>query len=329
MFPKAKGYVPVLLLVLGLSLFNGPTTASAKTQAGQVINPAPTGFTTFESGGSALLPADQSSSGPYGQVYFVRQGDTLFSIARRFGVSVQAILAANPGIRNPNRIFAGQQLIIPPGMPAPQVYLVQRGDTLFRIAFRFGTNVQALLAANPGIRNPNRIFAGQQLIIPTRFGAPYGGYNQPGYGSYNQPGYGGYNQPPYGGYNQPGYGGGYGQQSAPGPQPSAGQVQIVMQNVSFQPQQITVPPGTTVTWVNRDNFAHTVTSGTRGSPSGLFDSGNVAAGGSFSFTFQTPGPYPYFCQIHNGMNGTVVVQTTGQQPMYPPPAPQRPTYGGY
>jgi plastocyanin len=81
-----------------------------------------------------------------------------------------------------------------------------------------------------------------------------------------------------------------------------------MQNTSFQPQQIRVAPGTTVRWVNQDNFAHTVTAGTRDNPSGLFDSGNVSSGGTFSFTFQEPGTYDYFCSIHPGMNGQVVVE---------------------
>ena len=66
MFPKAKVYVSVLLLVLGL--FNGPAPASAKTQARQSTNPALVGSTTFETSESALLPGYQSS-GAYGQVY--------------------------------------------------------------------------------------------------------------------------------------------------------------------------------------------------------------------------------------------------------------------
>jgi len=94
---------------------------------------------------------------------------------------------------------------------------------------------------------------------------------------------------------------------AGGQQPQSG-VQVVMSNNSFQPAQITVPAGTTVTWINQDSTSHTVTAGTRGNPSGLFDSGEVASGGTFSFTFDTPGTYDYFCSVHNGMDGQVVVQ---------------------
>jgi LysM repeat protein len=113
--------------------------------------------------------------------YVIQPGDTLFSIARRFGTSVQALAAANR-IVNPNLIFAGQSLIIPgvddtsgpgdspappppPPSPGGSTYIVQRGDTLFRIAVQHGVTVQALAQAN-GLANPNLIFAGQSLTIP-------------------------------------------------------------------------------------------------------------------------------------------------------------------
>jgi plastocyanin len=84
--------------------------------------------------------------------------------------------------------------------------------------------------------------------------------------------------------------------------------QVVMKNIAFQPSQITVAVGTTVTWVNEDSVTHTVESGTRDNPTGLFNSGDVAGGASFSYTFDQPGTYDYFCRIHPGMNGQVIVQ---------------------
>jgi plastocyanin len=86
------------------------------------------------------------------------------------------------------------------------------------------------------------------------------------------------------------------------------EVQVQMINTTFSPKEITVKAGTKVTWTNSDNTSHTVTSGTRGNPSGLFDSGNVPAGGTFSFVFDTPGTYNYYCTYHQGMDGTVIVQ---------------------
>lgn len=191
-----------------------------------------------------------------------------------------------PPPRRPLYLFPAQQPV--------SYYIVKPGDTLFGIARRFGTPVGALLAANPQIRNPNLIFRGQRLLIPG------------GYAAVGQAGYGG-------AYGNSGshYGGDtYGGQQTTGRPPqmtAAQQNQVVMQNISFQPKEIRVKVGATVTWSNRDGFGHTVTAGTRGSPSGLFDSGNVGSGDTFSFTFQEPGTYNYFCSIHPGMDGVVIV----------------------
>ncbi len=119
--------------------------------------------------------------------YVIQPGDTLFGIARSFGVSVQSIAAAN-NIVNPNLIYAGQTLIIPdstasapappPVEPPPSeappseappstgiTYTIQSGDTLLRIAAIHGVSLQALIQAN-NLPNPNLIFAGQVLSIP-------------------------------------------------------------------------------------------------------------------------------------------------------------------
>jgi LysM repeat protein len=110
--------------------------------------------------------------------YHVQWGDTLTGIARRFNTTVQAIVQLN-NIPNPNLIYAGQELEIPedgqpPPPPAPTptppsggqtTYVVQSGDTLTRIAGRFGTTVALLVQVN-NIPNPNLIYVGQVLIIP-------------------------------------------------------------------------------------------------------------------------------------------------------------------
>jgi len=78
---------------------------------------------------------------------------------------------------------------------------------------------------------------------------------------------------------------------------------VIIKNFSFQPSTLTVSAGTTVTWENQDSAPHTVSSDAQG----LFDSGNLASGEEFSFTFSTPGSYGYHCKIHPGMKGTIVV----------------------
>lgn len=109
-----------------------------------------------------------------GFLYTVQPGDTLFFIGQRFGVSVNAMIAANPQIPDPNLIFPGQVVCVPtaPAPPPPPpfcsgfLYTVQPGDTLFFIAQRFGVSLQALIAANPQITNPSLIFPGQVICIP-------------------------------------------------------------------------------------------------------------------------------------------------------------------
>jgi plastocyanin len=76
----------------------------------------------------------------------------------------------------------------------------------------------------------------------------------------------------------------------------------VLGNRAFSPDTLEVDAGTTVTWTNTDSVAHTSTSNATG-----WDSGIISPGRQFSFTYQTPGTFPYHCAIHPGMVGTVVV----------------------
>lgn len=89
--------------------------------------------------------------------------------------------------------------------------------------------------------------------------------------------------------------------------PSANEVGMSSQ--SFTPSSIEVEVGTTVTWTNGSSVSHTVTSGTNGEHDGKFDSGSIPPSGTFTFTFDEVGTYPYYCIPHlsSGMTGTVTV----------------------
>ncbi len=137
---------------------------------GQVLNiPSST-----SPGLTPVPPSNPPTNPPTGNpsTYTVQRGDWIYALARRFGVSVAALLAANPGI-NPNLLYPGQVLTIPSGTtpppdpPAPSgnTYTVQPGDTLFTIAVRFKTTTMALQIANK-LANPNFISPGQVLTIP-------------------------------------------------------------------------------------------------------------------------------------------------------------------
>jgi LysM repeat protein len=126
---------------------------------------------------SAAIAAPQTAAMQSSFYYTVKRGDTLYGIARYYGVSAHAIMDAN-GISNPNRIYVGQRLLIPGGYtpppPAPgcaYYHRVQYGQTLAWIATYYGVNVYTLAQVN-GIYNINHIHTGANLCIP-------GGYIPP------------------------------------------------------------------------------------------------------------------------------------------------------
>lgn len=80
-----------------------------------------------------------------------------------------------------------------------------------------------------------------------------------------------------------------------------------MQNNIYQPAEITITASTTVTGENGDSYGHNVLSGTRGSPTGMIESPNIQAGETFSFSFEEPGTYEYYCSYHPSMSATITV----------------------
>lgn len=96
--------------------------------------------------------------------------------------------------------------------------------------------------------------------------------------------------------------GGYQQTPANQGTPVTGITHLTMQNFAYQPANIRVRAGTTVTWTNQDNVPHSVTF-----KNGMKDSGLLSQGQSFSYTFNTPGTYQYYCTVHPYMVATVTV----------------------
>ena len=89
----------------------------------------------------------------------------------------------------------------------------------------------------------------------------------------------------------------------------AGKSAVAVKQFQFMPAELVVKAGTEVTWTNEDDILHTATSGaTPGTSDGQFDGPMDGKGKSFSHTFNHAGRYPYFCNRHNSMTGTVVVQ---------------------
>ena len=83
---------------------------------------------------------------------------------------------------------------------------------------------------------------------------------------------------------------------------SAGTAAVTIKGFAFNPPEVTVAAGSTVTWTNQDSFTHTTTG-----KDGVWDSTDLPTGQSFSFTFDTAGTFTYICNIHPSMAGTIVV----------------------
>jgi LysM repeat protein len=155
------------------------TQPTATPTATATVTPTPTTTSTAPTATPTATPTSTPAPGQT-VIYVVRTGDTLYSIARRFGVTVTAIAQLN-GIANTRYIQVGQRLIIPRGpnvtpvpatpQPNPTVYVVRPGDTLYSIARRYGTTVEAIALTNK-IANPSLIYVGQKLTIPGNYTTP-------------------------------------------------------------------------------------------------------------------------------------------------------------
>jgi len=87
------------------------------------------------------------------------------------------------------------------------------------------------------------------------------------------------------------------------PAATPGQANVNIAGLAFVPDKLTVAVGTKVTWTNNDSVTHTVTS-----DDGLFESGNLSRGATFSHTFNQKGTFDYYCRIHPSMTAQIIVE---------------------
>lgn len=101
------------------------------------------------------------------KTYIVKAGDNLSTIALRYGTTVQTLVDLNQ-ISNPNLIYPGQVIKLPDSSISQVIYVVERGDNLSKIAKKYNTSWQKIYDVNKATigTNPNKIYAGQKLIIP-------------------------------------------------------------------------------------------------------------------------------------------------------------------
>jgi lysozyme len=127
----------------------------------------------FTGGKAPATPTPAPAPAASGNTYTVVKGDTLSGIAAKYGTTYQQLAAIN-GIKNPNLIYPGQVIKLtgsapkpaakPAAKPSAQYYTVQKGDNLTKIAKKYGTTVQQIVAWN-GIKNPNLIYPGQKFRV--------------------------------------------------------------------------------------------------------------------------------------------------------------------
>jgi len=150
------------------------TTVDEIARLNRILDPA-----SIEVGQRLLVPSNLAAAASIAQTHVVQPGETLRSIAELYGITVD-VLAASNNIVDVNAIYVGEILTIgSPVLPASEVaplppnesppssliYIVQPGETLFRIATQHGLTVNELAQAN-SLSDPTLIYAGQQLVIP-------------------------------------------------------------------------------------------------------------------------------------------------------------------
>jgi len=122
-----------------------------------------------------LMPGALISGSNNIDIYIVNHGDTLLEIAKLFNTNLSHLLSLNPTIKNPNLIYAGQRVNVPspnavspeePPLISTKVYIVQRGDTMSKIASRIAITLSTLVKLNPQVGNTNLIYVGQKLNLP-------------------------------------------------------------------------------------------------------------------------------------------------------------------
>ncbi len=117
------------------------------------------------------------------KIHMVKQGDTLYLIAKKYNVPLEEIVKANPDISNPDAIDVGMKVKIPSHTKSPleviHHHIVQQGDTLWKLSKAWGIQLTDMIKANPQLKNPNALLTGEVVNIPkTENGTNPGGNMQ-------------------------------------------------------------------------------------------------------------------------------------------------------
>ena len=142
-----------------------PAPSASATLSPTAVPPSPTATATLE-------PTFTPTPVPAGEItHVVQPGDTLLSIAARYGSTLAAIMNRN-GLRDPHLLRVGQVLIVPVGgalaetpPPGTVQHIVKAGETLAQLARLYRTTTAAIRSANPGLQDPDHLTVGMVLTI--------------------------------------------------------------------------------------------------------------------------------------------------------------------
>lgn len=108
------------------------------------------------------------------RIHIVKEGDTLYFLSKKYNVSLEKIISANPEIANPNQLTIGTKVKIPsapvtthPGGSILHQHKVVQGDSLWKLSKAWGVSLQDMIASNPQLKNPNALIIGETVFIPS------------------------------------------------------------------------------------------------------------------------------------------------------------------
>ncbi len=107
------------------------------------------------------------------KIHMVKKGDTLYELSKKYGISLEKLIAANPQLADPNKLNIGDKVKIPSEtvpVPMPEnvihKHVVKQGDSLWQISKAWGVTLREMIDANPQLKNPNALLVGEIVYIP-------------------------------------------------------------------------------------------------------------------------------------------------------------------
>lgn len=97
--------------------------------------------------------------------YTIKSGDTFYLVAKTFGISVESLMEANPGVK-PEKLYIGQVICVPAACSyGTTAHMIKKGDTIYKLSIEYNVPVGKIVEVNPGIQ-PDNLTVGEVICIP-------------------------------------------------------------------------------------------------------------------------------------------------------------------